>query len=61
MKALGGCDEDGSAAAGRPSAEIASANLVLISSFDGNALQNDAEMTTVANSVWWRRRNALKI
>lgn len=46
---------------GRPGAGIASANLFLISSSGDNALQNDAEMTTVANSVSCWRRNALKI
>lgn len=45
----------------RPGAGTASANLLLVPSFEDNALQNDAETTAVANSVWRRRRNALKI
>lgn len=45
----------------RLGAGTASANLLLVPSFEDNALQNDAETTTVANSIWRWRRNALKI
>lgn len=37
---------------GEGSAEIASVNLFLISSFDDNVLQNEAGMTMMANTVF---------